>query len=87
MTYRTEIEGLRAIAVLLVLFNHLHISFFQGGFDGVDIFFVISWFLITMIIKKEIENNQFLHFPIKYYLLLIIFLTCFIKAHKCKHLF
>ena len=59
MTYRTEIEGLRAIAVLLVLFNHLHISFFQGGFVGVDIFFVISGFLITMIIKKEIENNQF----------------------------
>ncbi|MFC2997444.1 acyltransferase family protein [Acinetobacter sichuanensis] len=59
MTYRGEIEGLRAIAVLLVLFNHLQIQIFKGGYIGVDIFFVISGFLITMMIKKEIENSEF----------------------------
>ncbi|EMN2537568.1 acyltransferase family protein [Acinetobacter baumannii] len=57
--YRNEIDGLRAIAVLFVFFNHLNISLFKGGFIGVDIFFVISGFLITMIIRKEIENKSF----------------------------
>src|SRR5690606_17133759 len=57
--YRSEIDGLRAIAVLLVIFNHLGISYFSGGFVGVDVFFVISGFLITSIIKKEIESNTF----------------------------
>lgn len=57
--FRPEIEGLRAIAVLFVFFNHLQIPFFQGGFIGVDVFFVISGFLITMIIKKEIESKTF----------------------------
>lgn len=57
--YRSEIDGLRAIAVLLVIFNHLGISYFSGGFVGVDVFFVISGFLITSIIKQEIESNIF----------------------------
>lgn len=59
MKYRSEIDGLRSIAVLLVIFNHLGISYFSGGFIGVDVFFVISGFLITSIIKQEIENNSF----------------------------
>lgn len=57
--YRSEIDGLRAIAVLLVIFNHLSWSLFSGGFVGVDVFFVISGFLITSIIKEEIENKKF----------------------------
>jgi peptidoglycan/LPS O-acetylase OafA/YrhL len=57
--YRTEIDGLRAIAVLLVIFNHLDISIFKGGYVGVDVFFVISGFLITSIISKEITEKKF----------------------------
>lgn len=56
MKYRTEIDGLRAIAVLPVLFFHAWIPIFQGGFVGVDIFFVISGFLITRIIIDEMQS-------------------------------
>lgn len=59
MKYRTEIDGLRAIAVLLVIFNHLDITLFKGGYVGVDVFFVISGFLITSIISKEITEKKF----------------------------
>src|SRR5690606_11183162 len=59
LTYRPDIDGLRAIAVLLVLFQHIGLSFFSGGFIGVDIFFVISGFLITKILVNEIEDNSF----------------------------
>lgn len=57
--YRADVDGLRALAVLPVVFYHLHWSFFSGGFVGVDIFFVISGFLITSIIYREQLNNQF----------------------------
>lgn len=53
--YRPDIDGLRAVAVISVLLFHLGVSLFAGGFVGVDIFFVISGFLITGIIKNEIE--------------------------------
>ena len=49
-TYRAYIDGLRALAVIPVVFFHADFSFFKGGFVGVDIFFVISGFLITSIL-------------------------------------
>lgn len=55
--YRADIDGLRAIAIISVLIFHLDSAYLSGGFIGVDIFFVISGFLITTIIKNEIENT------------------------------
>ena len=61
--YRPDIDGLRGIAVLLVVFYHfekifLSTKFFQGGFVGVDIFFVISGYLITSILFNELKNSK-----------------------------
>ncbi|HEY4357874.1 MAG TPA: acyltransferase family protein [Acidobacteriaceae bacterium] len=59
LTYRPHIDGLRAIAVLLVLFDHLELPFMRGGFVGVDIFFVISGYLITGNIDRLIGAGKF----------------------------
>ena len=53
MKYRSEIDGLRAVAVLPVIFFHAGFSVFQGGFIGVDVFFVISGYLITSILLSD----------------------------------
>lgn len=57
-TYRYDIDGLRAIAVIAVIFNHTSKSFLPGGFLGVDIFFVISGFVIT----SSFANRQYSNF-------------------------
>ncbi|GAA0413078.1 acyltransferase family protein [Cocleimonas flava] len=59
MKYRSEIDGLRAIAVLPVIFFHAGIGILSGGYVGVDVFFVISGFLITTIILSEIQQDSF----------------------------
>ena len=59
MQYRVEIDGLRALAVLPVIFFHAGFEIFQGGFVGVDVFFVISGYLITLILIHEFDNNYF----------------------------
>lgn len=59
MKYRPHIDGLRAVAILFVLFFHAGLSIFPSGFIGVDIFFVISGFLITGIIYESLKNDQF----------------------------
>jgi peptidoglycan/LPS O-acetylase OafA/YrhL len=59
INYRPDIDGLRAVAVLSVLFFHTEIPGFSGGFVGVDIFFVISGYLITLILLKDIEEDKF----------------------------
>ncbi|MBV4485097.1 acyltransferase [Pseudomonas sp. SWRI153] len=57
--YRADIDGLRAIAVLLVLIFHGGLALFPSGYIGVDIFFVISGYLTTSIIMKSLENGTF----------------------------
>lgn len=59
MDHRSEIDGLRAIAVLPVLFFHAGIEAFSGGFVGVDVFFVISGYLITSLIAADLSKGAF----------------------------
>ena len=59
LAYRPEIDGMRAIAVAAVVLYHAGAAGFRGGFVGVDIFFVISGFLITSLIRKHVEAEDF----------------------------
>lgn len=59
LSYRPDIDTLRAVAVLSVVVFHIEKNWLPGGFLGVDIFFVISGFLITMIIHREMSSGIF----------------------------
>ena len=58
MKYRADIDGLRAIAVGIVVLSHLNVFGFAGGFTGVDIFFVISGYLITRYLVEQLIENK-----------------------------
>ena len=57
--YRADIDGMRALAVCLVIAAHLHLAHFTGGFVGVDVFFVISGYLISSILLRELGEGRF----------------------------
>ena len=57
--YRKDIDGLRGISILLVIFYHFDYMYFKNGFIGVDIFIVISGYLVTNIILNKINNKNF----------------------------
>ena len=59
MNYRPEIDGLRAVAVLPVIFFHAGFTLFGGGYVGVDVFFVISGYLITSLLIADLERQDF----------------------------
>jgi peptidoglycan/LPS O-acetylase OafA/YrhL len=61
--YRRDIDGLRALAVLSVLFYHAKLLHFTGGFVGVDVFFVISGYLISRLLIKELQFTGFISLP------------------------
>lgn len=57
--FRLDIQGLRAIAIIFVILFHTKLEIFSGGYIGVDIFFVISGYLITKIIFKDLDKKRF----------------------------
>ena len=59
LAYRSDVDGLRAVAVLLVLFCHLDYHLAKGGYIGVDVFFVISGYLISSVILTEMAAGKF----------------------------
>jgi peptidoglycan/LPS O-acetylase OafA/YrhL len=59
MIYRREIDGLRAVAVIPVILFHAGLTVFSGGYVGVDVFFVISGYLITTILIAELERGDY----------------------------
>ncbi|HEJ6187376.1 TPA: acyltransferase, partial [Pseudomonas aeruginosa] len=59
LPYRRDIDGLRALAILSVVFYHLGLGGFTGGYVGVDVFLVISGYLITSIIRRDRQAGRF----------------------------
>src|SRR5262244_2592662 len=59
LAYRREIDGLRALAVIPVILFHAGFRVFSGGFIGVDVFFVISGYLITSILLSELDSGTY----------------------------
>ncbi len=65
--YIPALDGIRAVAILLVMCVHANVPFIPGGFIGVDIFFVLSGFLITALLLKEFDEHAVIHFK-KFYM-------------------
>src|SRR3954453_664931 len=63
LTHRDDVQGLRAIAVLTVIASHAKVPFLPGGFVGVDVFFVISGFLISQLLFREVERSGRVSIP------------------------
>ena len=61
--FRADIQGLRAVAILMVLAFHAGVTVLPGGFAGVDVFFVISGFLITGLLVREVEHSGRVSLP------------------------
>src|SRR4051812_8041565 len=64
MKYQPEVDGVRALAVVPVVLFHAGFPLFSGGYVGVDVFYVISGYLITGIIIGDLDKNRFslIHF-------------------------
>src|SRR6266852_3814042 len=87
--FRPDIEGLRAVAVILVVLYHARLPFLQGGFIGVDIFFVVSGYLITSLLAKELNSSGGINLS-RFYarrarrllpaLTLVVVIVCLIQA-------
>jgi len=58
MKYYSQLDGLRGVAIILVMLFHARLSTFSGGYIGVDIFFVLSGFLISSILINEFKEKQ-----------------------------
>ena len=63
LAHRNDVQGLRAIAVLTVIASHASVPFLPGGFVGVDVFFVISGFLISQLLFREVERSGRVSLP------------------------
>src|SRR5262245_33067704 len=63
LSYRPDIDGIRALAVLLVVGFHAAPNSIRGGYVGVDVFFVISGYLITALIQSDIDRGRFSYTP------------------------
>jgi peptidoglycan/LPS O-acetylase OafA/YrhL len=66
LAHRDDVQGLRAIAVLTVIASHAHVPFLPGGFVGVDVFFVISGFLISQLLFREVDRSGRVSIPAFY---------------------
>lgn len=58
LRYNPALDGLRGVAIILVVLSHAHAPLFDGAFFGVDLFFVLSGFLITSLLLQEFHTNE-----------------------------